>query len=170
VLRRRDPARLAAGEGDPVERRAAVRAGALEDQLAAARGPARAFVEGAVGQQLLAGPVGLDHADARAGPGHAAGEGDRCTVRAPHRRRIPAAAEAHPALTGPVGVHHIELLRAGAVAFEDDLLAVGAEARVGVDAGRGGQALDAAAARTGDIDVGVGAGLHREEDALAVGR
>ena len=85
-------------------------------------------------------------------------------------RGIPAAAEADPALAAAVGVHHVELLRSAAVAFEDDLAAVGREARVGVDARRGGQPLRRAAARAGDIDVAVGADHHREGDPVAVGR
>src|SRR5207237_131993 len=73
-LRSLDLARLAAREGYAIERRHAARLGSLEDDVAPARAPARPFVAGAGGEQLLAASVGCDHADAEA-LGTAAGEG-----------------------------------------------------------------------------------------------
>ena len=139
-----------------------------EDQHAAVGRPARPLVLPAVGQQLLA-PARRRH-DADAEIAGELGEGDQVAARAPHRRRVAAAAEADPLLVRAVGVHHVELLPARAVALEHDAAAVGRIAAAGVDARRGRQPLRAAAAgRTR------GRGRccrlrHREEDEAPVGR
>src|SRR5262249_53884442 len=52
--------------------------------------------------------------------------------------------------------HHEDLAVAGAFAAEDDLLAVGREARILVVAGRGGEPARRLACRVGDEDVVVG--------------
>src|SRR5206468_7486068 len=131
VLRGCKLPRFAAVERHAIEAAAACRAGALKQDLAAARGPAWPFVAGAAGQQLLTGAVGLHDADPPTVLA-TAGEGDPFAVRAPIGRCIPAAAEADAPLGRAVGVHDIELLRSAAVALEDDLGAVGREAWIGV--------------------------------------
>jgi hypothetical protein len=94
----------------------------------------------------------------------------RLAGRAPRRRAVARPAEANPPLVAAVGVHHIELLRSGAVAFEQYAAAVGREAGRGVDARRAGQPISADAVHVGDVDVAVAVAGHRESDAPAVRR
>ena len=63
------------------------------------------------------------------------GEGDQIAARAPHRRRMTAAAEADAMLVAAVGIHHVDLLAARAIALEHDPTAVGRVAGRGVDPG-----------------------------------
>ena len=135
---------FAAVECDPVKPRAArrsIRWNRISRLLAAQLGPSS---PGPAVSSLLARSVRLHDPDPPP-VGHAPGEGDPLTVRAPFRGRIPSAAEADPPLVRAVGIHDVELLRSAAVAFEHDLAAVGRKARIGVD--RRAMSSAAAAAR-----------------------
>src|SRR4051812_48897405 len=92
---------------------------AVEHDDTAIGRPAWAFVEIALGQQSLAGAVRAHDADIELAAGHF-GEGDQVAARRPHRRAIPAVAEADALYAAAVGVHDIDLLRATAVGVEDD--------------------------------------------------
>src|SRR5262249_60875908 len=90
---------------------------AEEHQHAAIGRPGRALVVEALGEQPLALPVRLDHADAE-GAAAALGERDIVAARRPHRRRIRAFAEADalgPAAGRP---HDVDLLGAAALGLE----------------------------------------------------
>ena len=53
------------------------------------------------------------------------GEGNEIAARTPDRRAVLALTEADAVNVRTIGVHHIDLLRAAAIGFERDLLAVG---------------------------------------------
>src|SRR5207253_480999 len=98
--------------------------------------------------------------------------GDLGTVRAPVGHLVfGLRVEGELRLAGAVGVHHVDLRGAGAVAGEDDLAAVGREGGVAVVADAG-QLLRGAALTRDDVDVADGraGGLGGEDDLAPVGR
>ena len=122
VLRSRRPgAARSARQRDPIERGPAVGPGALEQQFAAARRPARAPRRpGRWSAGCSPLPSGLITPMRSPAPGTRRVKAIHSPSGLHSGARVPAAAEADPALAGAVGVHHVELLRARAVAFEHD--------------------------------------------------
>src|SRR5690606_7462497 len=97
-------------------------------------------------------------------------ESDLVATRAPFGRGGTSAEEAYPALVAAVDIHHVDLLTARTVAFEDDPAPVGGIGTADVDPRRIGQTLRRAAACRGHrIYVGIACHGHRVEQAAAVG-
>src|SRR5690606_5403831 len=142
--------------------------GAEELDHTAVGGPCRSLVLPAVGEQPFVAAVRGHYADAEVAGD--LGKGDEVAARAPFRSRVATAAETDAPLVRTIGVHHIELLAARTIAFEDDARPVRRIAAADIDARRSGEALRLTAVHRDAIDVGIAADRHRIEDVAAVGR
>src|SRR3954451_1126433 len=137
--RRRHALLVPAGDVDRVERRPAATARIAEEHDDPAVGrKGRAFVVVALGEDALALAVRPHGADGEAALAEL-GESDQIAARRPDRCRIGAVAEADALGALPVRTHHINLLRAAAVAFEANARAVRRVGRRGVDRWTGGE-------------------------------
>src|SRR5207249_5953479 len=142
--------------------------------------PCGAVVGRVIGDRVLVGAVGVHHPDvapARVDDVDDAvrvGEvGDLGAVRAPVGHLVfGLRVEGELRLAGAVGVHHVDLRGAGAIAGEDDLAAVGREGGVAVVAGAARQPGEAAAIAPDHVDVPRrrAGRLAGEDDLAPVGR
>src|SRR5262249_21264302 len=84
---------------------------------------------------------------------YALNESKRFAFRAVARRHVVAALESHALDIGSCRAHAVDLRRAAAIRSEQDVLAVGREARLGVDGAAVGQARGIAAIGVDQVDL-----------------
>src|SRR6185312_5025891 len=128
----------------------------------------RSLVVESLGEQAFARAVGLENAYRKITP-RLSGKRDVVAAWRPHRRRVMSLAKADSCCRSAGCRHHVNLLRAAAVALEADATTIGRITGCGVNRRRIGETRGLLRPQVHHKQVGIATLLQAHDDALAVG-
>ena len=130
--------------------------------------PGGAFIQEGGCQQAFLAAVGAHHTNVKTAFG-LFGEGDEIAAWRPDGRAIAALTKADATRFAARCWHHVDLGRAGAIAFKNDLATIWAEAGGGLNGGRAGEPVAAPGPEIHAEEIGVSALRQAVDQAAAIG-